>query len=99
MTISVFASFYPHPESTQDFLALMEGMVGDTRKEAGCLRYDFFAGEGDGGGYHLFEIYSDNDSLEAHRAASHYKAYRSAVPELLAEPIGVLVLEPIDALG
>lgn len=97
MTVSVFASFYPHAESAEKFLSLMEGMVRDTRNEPGCLRYDLFAAGGDGTGYHLFEIYADSEALEAHRAAAHYKAYRSAVPDLLAEPIGVLVLEPIDA--
>ena len=98
MTISVFASFYPHPESADAFLELMDGMVTGTRAEPGCLRYDLFTATADDS-YHLFEIYADNDALEAHRATDHYKAYRAAAPDLLAEPIGVLVLDPIDALA
>jgi quinol monooxygenase YgiN len=97
MTISVFASFYPHAEATEEFLELMAAMVRDTRNEPGCLRYDLFAAGGDGTGYHLFEIYADGAALEAHRASPHYQAYRAQAPDLLAEPIGVLVLEPIDA--
>jgi quinol monooxygenase YgiN len=97
MTVSVFASFHPHLESVAKFLDLMAGMVRDTRNEPGCLRYDLFAEAGEGTGYHLFEIYADSNALEAHRAAGHYKAYRAAVPDLLAEPIGVLVLEAVDA--
>ncbi len=97
MTVSVFASFYPKPESQDAFLALMAGMVRDTRDEPGCLRYDLFSGVGEDGGYHLFEIYADAGALDAHRAAAYFKAYRAAAPDLLAEPIGVLVLEPVDA--
>ncbi len=99
MTVSVFASFHPHPGSTAEFLELMTGMVRDTRNEPGCLRYDLFVEAGEGTGYHLFEIYADSDALEAHRAADHYKAYRAAVPDLLAEPIGVLVLDAVDVAG
>ncbi len=97
MTVSVFASFHPHAESTEEFLELMAGMVRDTRAEPGCLRYDLFAAAGDASSYHLFEIYADGDALDAHRGTEHYQAYRAAVPGLLAEPIAVLVLEPIDA--
>lgn len=97
MTVSVFASFYPRAEATEEFLAVMAGMVRDTREEPGCQRYDLFAGGGEAGGYHLFEIYQDAAALEAHRATDHYQAYRATAPALLAEPIGVLVLEPVDA--
>ena len=98
MTISVFASFYPHPESTEAFLELINGMVSSSRKEPGCLQYDLFATVGQTPSYHLYEIYADNDAVLAHQATDHYLAYRTAAPNLLAEPIGLLVLEPIDAL-
>jgi len=97
MTISVFASFFPHLESTSEFLGLMAGMVRDTRNEPGCLRYDLFAEAGEETGFHLFETYADSDALEAHRAADHYQAYRATVSDLLAKPIGVVVLEAVDA--
>ena len=96
MTVSVFASFYPHRESTGQFLDLMAGMVRDSRNEPGCLRYDLYAATGEQSGYHLFEIYADSAALDAHRAADHYQAYRAAVPDLLAEPISVLVLDAVD---
>lgn len=97
MTVSVFASFYPRPDATEEFLELMAGMVEGTRRESGCLRYDLFSAGGEGSGFHLFEIYADSAALDAHRETDHYKAYRRRAPDLLSEPIGVIVLDPVDA--
>jgi len=46
--------------------------------------------------FHFFEIYQDQAALEAHRTTDHYKAYRAAIPNHLAEPIGVKVLAGLD---
>lgn len=97
MTVSVFASFYPRPENTEEFLELMQEMVVATRGERGCLRYDLFSAGGEGSGFHLFEIYTDQVGLEAHRETAHYKEYRRRAPDMLSEPIGVILLDPIDA--
>ena len=97
MTVSVFASFYPRPEATDEFLELMQGMVTGTRLEPGCLRYDLFSAGGQGSGFHLFEVYVDSDALDAHRETDHYRHYRRLAPDMLSEPIGVIVLDPIDA--
>jgi quinol monooxygenase YgiN len=75
----------------------MEKMVRATRTEAGCLRYDLYRAGTDPPTFHLFETYVDGAALEAHRATQHYVEYRQTVPELLSEPIGVVVLEPVDA--
>lgn len=97
--VSVFASFRPHPGQAADLRTLLEWMVERTRAEAGCERYDLYE-ERDGGGIlHLFERYRDQDALEAHRATDHYVEYRRQVADLLREPIGVVVLDPIEAAG
>ncbi|MGI9647533.1 MAG: putative quinol monooxygenase [Acidimicrobiia bacterium] len=97
MTVSVFASFHPRPEATAEFLEVMQVMVEETRQEAGCLRYDLFAAGGEGSGFHLFETYADSAALNVHRESDHYKEYRRRAPDLLSGPIGVIVLDPVDA--
>ncbi|MBT8213515.1 MAG: antibiotic biosynthesis monooxygenase [Acidimicrobiia bacterium] len=96
MTVAVFASFRPRAEDAGTFLAAMQAMIRDSRSEPGCLRYDLFRAETGVAGYHLFEVYADPAAIEAHRSSDHYRRYRSIVPDLLAEPIDVVVLEPID---
>jgi quinol monooxygenase YgiN len=97
VVVSVFASFQPRAEGSDDFLDAMGRLVSASRAEPGCLRYDLYRAEP--AGYHLFETYADAGAFEAHRATAHYQEYRRTVPELLAEPIGVVVLEPIDVEG
>ena len=95
--VSVFASFRPHPGREADLRALLEWMVERTRAEPGCERYDLYEERDAGRVLHLFERYRDQGSLEAHRDTEHYVAYRRRVAEMLRDPIGVVVLDPIDA--
>lgn len=95
--VTVFASFKPTAEARNAFLDLMAMMVEHSRKEPGCEVYDLYA-DGDGG-HHLFEIYSDEAALQAHRDAAYFKDYRAKVVDMLEGDIGVLVLKAIDAAG
>ncbi len=95
--VTVFASFKPTEEAHDAFRELMAMMVDHTRREPGCEAYNLYADAG--GGYHLFEIYSDEEALQAHRDAAHYKEYRAKVVDMLDGGIGVLVLSAIDAVG
>ena len=97
--VSVFASFRPHPGREADLRALLTWMVERTRAEPGCERYDLYEERDGGGPLHLFERYRDQEALEAHRATEHYVEYRRQVTEMLRDPIGVLVLDPIDVQG
>ena len=95
--VSVFASFRPRAGSEDALRSLLTWMVERTRAEPGCERYDLFEEREAGGALHLFERYRSPEALEAHRATAHYVEYRRQVADLLEEPIGVIVLEPIDA--
>ena len=93
--VIVFASFTPSPGAEAEVERILSGMVPPTRAEPGCETYDLYrTSEGDLT-FHIFEVYSDRAALEAHRASAHYKAYRAAIPDHLAEPIGVKVLAAV----
>lgn len=98
--VLVFASFRPKAGQEQEVGAILRGMVVPTRNEPGNECYDLYERRGDGEiSFHLIEKYRDGEALQAHRDSEHYKNYRSAIGDHLAEPIGVIVLEPIDALN
>lgn len=97
--VTVIARFTPTPESAGRLRGLLKGMVAPTRAEAGCHSYDLFATQGDGAEFVLVECYQDSSALAAHRASTHYRNYRAQLPELLASPISVTVLAPVDALS
>jgi len=87
MAVSVFASFFPHEQSEGAFVELLSGMVTATRAEPGCRRYDLYKSVGGSTAYHLFEI------------SEHYTDYRARVADMLTEPVGVILLEPVYAQG
>ena len=95
--VSVFASFRPRKGSEESLRILLAWMVERTRAEPGCERYDLYEERDASGALHLFERYRDQAALEAHRASDHYVDYRRQVADLLEQPIGVVVLDPIDA--
>jgi quinol monooxygenase YgiN len=94
--VSVFASFRPAAGREGEVRDLLGWMVERTRAEPGCERYDLFEERDAGGVLHLFERYRDQAALEAHRATDHYVEYRRRVADLLREPVGVVVLDPVD---
>jgi quinol monooxygenase YgiN len=97
--VSVFASFRPREGRASDLRSLLAWMVERTRAEPGCDRYDLYEERDAGGTLHLFERYRSQEALEAHRATDHYIEYRRQVADLLEDPIGVVVLDPIDVDG
>ena len=92
--VAIFASFAPKPSHEQQVEETLRGMVAPTRREPGCITYDLYRAQS--GSFHLFETYRDQAAVEAHRATAHYKAYRARIADLLAEPIGVVILNGVD---
>ena len=49
----------------------------ETRKEAGCLAYRFYADLEEKGRFHVFEIWESLAALQAHFETPHLKAFRA----------------------
>jgi len=93
--VVVIGRFSALPDKVTALQKLLEGMVGPTRAEPGCDRYDLF-GTSDADGFVLVERYQDQQALQDHRSTDHYVNYRAHLDELLASPISVSVVTPID---
>ncbi len=94
--VSVIARFFPNDGQLDAVEKILKGMVGPTRNEPGCERYDLYRVKDGPAQFALFEIYKDQAALEFHRTTEHYKAYRAIIASLLSEPIGVSVLNGVD---
>jgi quinol monooxygenase YgiN len=102
MGTQIFAKFIPREDCVEKVEALIRKMVVNTRREPGCLQYDFYSAtniDGTGTMFCLLESYNGEAALLAHRAADYYKEYRAAIPDCLAGPVDVSVLSPLDAVG
>jgi quinol monooxygenase YgiN len=91
--IAVIATFAPVDGRQGHVRMILGAMVQPTRAEPGCLQYDLYE---NADGFLLFERYDDDAAVEAHRATDHYVAYRAAIGDLLAGPIGVTITHPVD---
>lgn len=70
--------------------ALLDDLADGTRGEPGCSGFRVLAGDS-AGEFVLVESWSGDEALRDHYATAHYRRYRSAVTELLAQPSDVLV--------
>ena len=93
--VGVIARFAPLPEKRSELRGLLEAMVAPTRSEAGCRSYNLYEVP-DGGDLVLIERYDDQAALEHHRTTEHYLNYRAQLSPLLANPISVTALAPVD---
>jgi quinol monooxygenase YgiN len=98
MSTHVIATIVPKPEHADALEKQLRKMVGLTRKEPGNRRYDLFreTREGKGPALHLYEIYVDRAAFDAHLATEHFQELKSKLPEWLAEPPEIRVLENLD---
>ena len=95
--ILVVATFVPKEGLEGAVESVLRGMIEPTRAEPGCKRYDLYRSVGGDTKFTLIESYANKPALEAHRVTEHYKCYRSEIVDMLQDPIGVAVLDAIDA--
>ena len=63
---------------------LIEEVVRETRKEAGCLSYTFYVTVGDPNTIHVFEEWESEEALNAHLQQEHTQRFLASIGELLA---------------
>ena len=80
--IAIFVTIQLKPGFSDQFREASFGdSQGSVRDEPGCFRFDIFQSDSDPNRFHLYEVYTDQAALEAHRNAPHYKKWRSTVQD------------------
>lgn len=76
------------PERREEFLkAAQEDSRGSRDDEADCFRFDVVEDVAEPNHFFFYEVYRNEEALEAHRAAPHYQIWAQAVQSgVLAEP-------------
>lgn len=85
---SIFGTIHVVPEKRALFLeALLDDAKGSIENEEGCYRFDVLESQSDPNCFHLFEVYTDEATFEAHKQTPHFLRWRSIVEEwILGEP-------------
>jgi quinol monooxygenase YgiN len=95
-SVSVIATFLPKTGEESNVESVLRGMIAPTRAEPGCERYELYRVGDQPLAFVLFEMYTGQAALEAHRNTAHYKFYRARIADLLSEPIKVQLLQVLD---
>jgi quinol monooxygenase YgiN len=96
MTLHVVAHLYASPGNEDFVREVLEGFVGPTRQENGCLRYELFADISDPTRFTFIEEWTGVEALEAHSRSEHIAAGRAKLDGKLAQPGWVQRLYPVN---
>lgn len=94
--ITIFATFTPRAGLEQAALDVLREVLAPTRAEPGCLRFDLFVSADRPTTYHLYEIFTNTEAIDAHRRTAHYRAYRASIEPLLDIPQHAVRAAPVD---
>lgn len=75
--IMVQSTFFLVDETKEDALDLMRVMVGNSRKEDGCVSYEYFAGVTETNQVVLLQEWTDAECLQGHYQSSHMEEFLS----------------------
>ncbi|OXM67174.1 antibiotic biosynthesis monooxygenase [Amycolatopsis sp. KNN50.9b] len=96
--VVVVATFVPaagHEAKVE--AALLKAVDATHQRDRGCELYAAHRSVRGKEGFVMIEKWSSSDDLRAHGAGSAFAALNAEVEALLAEPLGVTILQPLPA--
>jgi (4S)-4-hydroxy-5-phosphonooxypentane-2,3-dione isomerase len=85
---SLMVQLQVQPRRREEFLAaIAENAESSIRDEPGCVRFDVSAVEDDENRFALYELYTDAEAFEAHRAAPHFAQWRAVADRVLVSQV------------
>jgi quinol monooxygenase YgiN len=85
--MKVIVRLIAKPDAVQEVKSILAGLVGPTRREGGCIAYEWFQNNADACEFTSVEEWRDQAALDAHWVTPHVKdALARGVPLLAAPP-------------
>ena len=81
--IAVLVHLHVKTECLDKFVTETKTNARNSRQEPGVVRFDVIQQVDDPSRFVFFELYRDEQAIEAHRGTAHYAKWRDAVPALL----------------
>lgn len=75
------------PARKADALAAMQAMQAATQAETGCIHYHFYTNPWDDAEIHIFEVWQDEDCLQAHFRSAHMDTFNQQIPSYVTGPM------------
>tara|TARA_R110002051_G_scaffold45702_1_gene92169 strand:+ start:42063 stop:42365 length:303 start_codon:yes stop_codon:yes gene_type:complete len=90
--VTIIGTVTAKPETREELHALLSAQVEPTRKEDGCINYDFHVDADDPCVFVFYENWRSQQDLDAHMGMPHLAALFSQVDRLLASPVNIRYL-------
>ena len=84
------------PEQREELVAQLERMQDNSRQEAGCLRYGFFAAVEDPLSFIAVEEWADREALDRHFTEPHLQEFTGRLRELISTRPEIAIHEVAD---
>ncbi|WP_347289763.1 putative quinol monooxygenase [Kluyvera georgiana] len=95
--ISIIAVLKARPGKTESLRDALKALLLPTRQEPGNLDYTLFQLRDEPETFYMRESWRDEAALEEHIALPHFQAFIAQMESLLAEPLRLDYLTPIEA--
>ncbi len=82
----IVVSFKVKPDCIDAFItAARADAESSVAKEPGCHQFDVCVNLEDPTHFTFYEMYDDQDAIDAHRASTHFKAFAAAIQDMIEE--------------
>ena len=95
--ISIIAVLKARPGKTESLRDALKALLLPTRQEPGNLDYTLFQLRDEPETFYMRASWRDEAALEEHIALPHFQAFIGQMESLLAEPLRLDYLTPIEA--
>ena len=95
--VHVIARHFARPETIDDVRNILLELIGPSRAEPGCLKYELFQNEDAAADFTFVETFASDAALKAHAAAPYIANLGPRLAPLVARPSDVrryLVIAP-----
>jgi len=97
--VTIIGTVTAKPETREELYALLSAQVEPTRKEDGCINYDFHVDAEDTCVFVFYENWRSQEDLDAHLRMSHLEPLFSQVDRLLACPVNIRYLAMLSKMA
>jgi (4S)-4-hydroxy-5-phosphonooxypentane-2,3-dione isomerase len=82
----VLVHVYVKPERINEFILATLDNAKNSRLEPGVIAFNLIQDENDPAKFIIIEEYKDKNAANAHKDTRHYRVWREAVMDMMAEP-------------
>ena len=89
----ILAKGVGRPEKREEFIAAARALVAETRKEPGCIAYDFYESQTEPNTFVFNERWKSREAIDAHFQTPHIQKFMAVLPGCVAAPPVIELVE------